>query len=78
MTATFYLKAMSVVNARTPMLAWAMSNYVEGKLKAITERDPSNGDMFLAIEHDTIDTLEELKQIFLAVSTMISGDVYHI
>ncbi|KAK7483727.1 hypothetical protein BaRGS_00025048 [Batillaria attramentaria] len=78
MTATFYLKAMSVVNARTPMLAWAMSNYVEGKLKAITERDPSNGDMFLAIEHDTIDTLEELKQIFLAVSTMISGDVYHV
>ena len=52
MTAAFAQKATQVAEGRVSLLAWSMANYVGGKLKSIIQKDPNNGELFLAIEQE--------------------------
>ncbi|XP_076434966.1 uncharacterized protein LOC143274879 isoform X2 [Babylonia areolata] len=75
MAAAFLQKARGVVEWRVSMQAWSLGDYMGGKLKAVVEKDPHSREVFLAVEQETMDILEETKQMLMAVAVMISGDV---
>ncbi|XP_041348903.1 uncharacterized protein LOC121368301 [Gigantopelta aegis] len=78
MTMAFHQKLTIVCDWRISMAADVFCDYILDKLKEVEEKDSVTGELFVALEEETVPRLEYVKDMIRAIQDMLSGDVHNI
>ncbi|XP_078338617.1 uncharacterized protein LOC111132219 isoform X2 [Crassostrea virginica] len=78
MVMIYWRKLMQVLSAKIFMVTPSLRSYIELRLSPCLEDDPQSGNFYLAYKTQTIERLEEIKNILQSVQGSLSCDVHMI